>query len=193
MTFPEVMAPALRETRGNLLDPTSRLLNIGAQFGTAAGMGAPLRRIAGKPDPELFARTTEPHDLGWILVSAVYEAFVSTYERRTRDLLRIATGGSGQLPEGELHPDLVNRLTAECVRTAQSVLAMCIRATDYLPPVDPTFSDFLRAMVTADFELNRADDSGLRASMIESFACAEFARSRSDRWPFSRCCWNPKT
>ena len=169
MTFPEVMAPALRETRGNLLDPNSRLLNIGAQFGTAAGMGAPLRRIAGKPDPELFARTTEPHELGWILVSAVYEAFVSTYERRTRDLLRIATGGSGQLPEGELHPDLVNRLTAECVRTAQSVLAMCIRATDYLPPVDPTFSDFLRAMVTADFELNRADDSGLRASMIESF------------------------
>src|SRR4029077_2320474 len=73
------------------------------------------------------------------------------------------------LPEGELHPDLVNRLTAECVRTAQSVLAMCIRATDYLPPVDPTFSDFLRAMVTADFELNRADDSGLRASMIEAF------------------------
>jgi hypothetical protein len=46
---------------------------------------------------------------------------------------------------------------------------MCIRATDYLPPVDPTFSDFLRAMVTADFELNRADDSGLRAAMIEAF------------------------
>jgi hypothetical protein len=55
------------------------------------------------------------------------------------------------------------------VRTAQSVLFMCIRATDYLPPVDPTFSDFLRAMVTADFELNRADDSGLRADMIEAF------------------------
>jgi hypothetical protein len=46
---------------------------------------------------------------------------------------------------------------------------MCIRATDYLPPVDPTFSDFLRAMVTADFELNRSDDSGLRAAMIEAF------------------------
>jgi hypothetical protein len=46
---------------------------------------------------------------------------------------------------------------------------MCIRGTDYLPPVDPTFSDFLRAMVTADFELNRADDSGLRAAMIEAF------------------------
>ena len=169
LTFSEVVAPAIRGTRGNLLDPANPLLDIGAQFGSAAGKGGPLRRIAGKPDPALFARTREPHDLGWILVSAVYEGFVSTYERRSRDLLRLASGGSGRLPEGELHPDLVNRLTSECVRTAQAVLSMCIRATDYLPPVDPTFSDFLRAMVTADFELNRADDSGLRAAMIEAF------------------------
>ncbi|HKQ26243.1 MAG TPA: hypothetical protein VJT81_17475 [Burkholderiales bacterium] len=169
LTFAEVVAPAIRESRGNLLDPKNRLLDIGAQFGSAAGKGGPLRRIAGKPDPALFARTKEPHDLGWILVSAVYEGFVSTYQRRTGDLLRLATGGSGRLPDGELHPDLVNRLSWECVRTAQSVLSMCIRATDYLPPVDPTFSDFLRAMVTADFELNRADDSGLRADMIEAF------------------------
>jgi hypothetical protein len=27
----------------------------------------------------------------------------------------------------------VNRLAIECARTAQSVLLMCIRATDYLP------------------------------------------------------------
>jgi len=169
LTFPEVVAPAIRESRGDLLDPTNRLLDIGAQFGAAAGKGGPLRRIAGKPNPELYARTTEPHDLGWILVSAVYEGFVSTYVRRTRDLVRLATGGSGRLPDGELHPDLIGRLTTECVRTAQSVLSMCIRATDYLPPVDPTFSDFLRAIVTADFELNRADDTGLRAAMIEAF------------------------
>src|SRR6185295_16398287 len=109
--------------------PDNRLLDIGAQFGSASGKGAPLRRIAGNPDPALFAKTDEPHDLGWILVSAVFEGFVSTYESRTRDLLRLATGGSGRLPEGELHPDLVNRLTWECVRTAQAVLSMCIRAT----------------------------------------------------------------
>lgn len=169
LTFAEVVVPAIRDVRGNLLDPNNRLLDIGAQFGSAAGKGGPLRRIAGKPDPALFARTREPHALGWILVSAVYEGFVSTYERRTRDLLRLATGGSGRLPEGDLHPDLIIRLTNECVRAAQSVLSMCIRATDYLPPVDPTFSDFLRAMVTADFELNRSDDSGLRADMIEAF------------------------
>jgi hypothetical protein len=169
LTFPEVVAPAIRESRGDLLDPNNRLLDIGAQFGSATGKGGPLRRIVGKPNPALFASIKEPHALGWILVSAVYEGFVSNYVRRTRDLVRLATGGTGRLPEGELHPDFINRLTAECVRTAQSVLSMCIRATDYLPPVDPTFSDFLRAMITADFELNRADDSGLRAAMIEAF------------------------
>lgn len=169
LTFPELVAPVIRETRGDLLAENNIMLNIGSQFGAATGKGQALRRIAGKPDPGLFSRTKEPHALGWILVSAVYEGFVLTYVRRTRDLLRLATGGSGRLPEGELHPDLVNRLTYECVRTAQSVLSMCIRATDYLPPVDPTFSDYLRAMVTADFELNRADDSGLRADMIEAF------------------------
>jgi hypothetical protein len=169
LTFAEVVAPAIRDCRGDLLSPANRLLDIGAQFGSAAGKGGPLRRVAGKPDPTVFAHTREPHDLGWILVSAVYEGFNATYVRRTRDLLRLATGGSGRLPDGDLQPDLINRLTAECIRTAQSVLSMCIRATDYLPPVDPTFSDFLRAMVTADFELNRADESGLRADMIEAF------------------------
>jgi hypothetical protein len=46
---------------------------------------------------------------------------------------------------------------------------MCIRAFDYLPPVDVTFGDYLRALVTADFELNPRDTSGLRRAMIESF------------------------
>ncbi|OBB26255.1 hypothetical protein A5792_03900 [Mycolicibacterium peregrinum] len=169
LTFPEVVAAAIRETRNNLLDPKGRLLDIGAQFGSAAGKGHALRSIAATRDPSKVASTTEPHALGWILVSAVYDGFVDTYERRTRDLIRIATGGSGKLPDGELHPDLVNRLAGECVRTAQTVLSMCIRATDYLPPVDPTFSDYLRAMITADFELNRSDETGVRASMIEAF------------------------
>jgi hypothetical protein len=82
LTFPEVVAPAIRESRGDLLDPKNRLLDIGAQFGSAAAKGGPLRRIAGRPDPALLALTKEPHDLGWILVSAVYEGFVNTYRWR---------------------------------------------------------------------------------------------------------------
>jgi hypothetical protein len=46
---------------------------------------------------------------------------------------------------------------------------MCIRAFDYLPPVDITFGDYLRALVTADYELNPVDDYGVRAAMIEGF------------------------
>jgi len=56
------------------------------------------------------------------------------------------------LPQGALHPDLVTRLSGECVRIAQSVLTMRIRAFDYLPRADVTFGTFLRARVTADFK-----------------------------------------
>jgi hypothetical protein len=45
---------------------------------------------------------------------------------------------------------------------------MCIRALDYLPPVDVTFASFLRALVTADWELNPLDEAGLRAAVIEA-------------------------
>ena len=34
---------------------------------------------------------------------------------------------------------------------------MCIRAFQYLPPVDVTFGDFLRSAVTADRDLFPAD------------------------------------
>ena len=168
-TYTEVVREVIRTTHGDLLHVKNPLLDIGAQFGAAAGMGAALRQVGEAADATEFARTQEPHALGRILVSAVFEGFVRTFERRTTDLVRIATGGSWRLPEAEPHPDVVSRLTMECAKTAQSVMAMCIRATDYLPPVDPTFSDLLRAMVTADYELNRADDLGLRASMIEAF------------------------
>ena len=92
-----------------------------------------------------------------------------TYQARIDDLIRIATGGTGNLPEGELHPDLVNRIAQEASRTAQAVLNMCIRAFEYLPPIDITFGDYLRALVTADFELSPSDEIGLRANMIEAF------------------------
>ncbi len=167
-TFPEVVRRVMSDTRGDLLR-RSPLLEIGAQFGAAVGLGEALRTVGQAPDPTLIARTREPHRLGRVLVAAVYEGFVRAFERRTKDLIAIATGGSGRLPEGDLHPDLVARLASEGAKTAQLVLTMVIRATDYLPPVDPTFSDFLRAMVTADYELHRADEIRLRASMIEAF------------------------
>ena len=112
---------------------------------------------------------TEPHARGSLLVAAVFEAFLSIYRRRTADLVRIATGGTGVLPQGELHPDLVSRLADEAAKCAGHVLNMCIRALDYCPPVDPTFGDYLRALLTADYDLVRYDDLGYRVAFIEAF------------------------
>jgi hypothetical protein len=145
------------------------LVDLARQFGYASGSGAALRSALDTPDPALYRKTPEPHDRGAILVGAVFDGFFATYQRRIRDLLRIATAGSGVLPAGDLHPDLVNRVAAEASKAAQHLLTMCIRAFDYLPPVDVTFGDFLRAVVTADYEVAPEDEYRLRASLIEGF------------------------
>jgi hypothetical protein len=46
-----------------------------------------------------------------ILVAAIFDAFLAIYEKRTADLLRIATSGTGILGLGAIHPDLVERLS----------------------------------------------------------------------------------
>jgi hypothetical protein len=142
------------------------LFNIAAQFGQGLGSGKALRTALDSKTK--IQDVTEEHALGAVLVAALLEAFLASFDSRSADLVRIATGGTGILPPGNLHPDLVRRLTAECIRIAQSVLTMCIRAFDYLPPADVTFGSFLRALVTADWEVNPLDELGLRASVSEA-------------------------
>jgi len=83
--------------------------------------------------------------------------------------LRIATAGSGVLPAGALHPDLVARLSDEAAMTAGHMLTMCVRALDYCPPVDLTFGDYLRALVTADVQIVPEDRLGYRTAVVEAF------------------------
>jgi hypothetical protein len=83
--------------------------------------------------------------------------------------LRIATGGTGMLPEGALHPDLVRRLADEAGKIAQRVLTICIRALDYLPPVDVTFGDYIRGLITADHDLAPDDTRNYRIALIGAF------------------------
>lgn len=120
-------------------------------------------------DPLLLDHVEEVHDRGSILVAAVFDAYLRIYEDRIADLERIATGGSGQLPDGELHPDLVMRMAQEASKAAGHVLRMCIRAMDYVPPVDITFGEFLRALITADYELVPSDERRYRVAFIEAF------------------------
>lgn len=167
-SFRALLSQQIQQTRAALTERTP-LVELARQFGHGLGTNQALRSALDKPDRKLIGRMYEPHDRGAILVAAVFDGFFATYQRRIKDLLRIATGGTGVLPGGDLHPDLVNRIASEAARSAESVLRMCIRAFEYLPPVDITFGDYLRALVTADFELSPDDEFGMRAAVIEGF------------------------
>lgn len=179
-SFPEVLRHQIAKTRGDLASQ-SLLGQLAQQFGRATGRYGALRNAIGEvdpktgewaplePDPEAYHTTLEPHARGAILVAAVFDAYISIYKRRVGDLFRLATGGTGVLPAGAIHPDLVNRLAAQAAKSARHVLTMCIRALDYCPPVDITFGDYLRALVTADSDVMPDDDRGYRVAFIEAF------------------------
>jgi hypothetical protein len=179
-SLPDVLRHQIAATRGDL-GSQNRLGELAQQFGQAIGRSGALRSAIGetdaetgewkpiKPDPSAYRRAKEPHERGAILVAAVFDAFLTIYRARVADLLRIATEGTGVLPEGHLHPDLVIRLADEAATSAQRVLGMCIRALDYCPPVDITFGDYLRALVTADFENDPVDDAHQRVAFVEAF------------------------
>src|SRR5262249_11335943 len=97
------------------------------------------------------------------------DAFLTIYKRRSASLLRVAGGGSGP-PAGELHPDLVALLAEQSSLAAQHVLRMCVRALDYCAPVDITFGEYLRGVVTADADLVPDDSLNYRLAFIEAFA-----------------------
>lgn len=168
-TMPLVLRAAIRETRGET--PLSESLGVLAQqFGDATGMHKALRSfIVATPDPSAYKTITEPHGRGALLVAAVFAAFARVYDRKTRDLFRLATGGSGVLPQGEIPFDLVERLAVEAANVAASILTTCIRALDYCPPVDLTFGEYLRALITADRDLIPDDKDGYRVAFITAF------------------------
>ncbi|MFO0907724.1 MAG: hypothetical protein U0794_05080 [Isosphaeraceae bacterium] len=177
---PAVLWHQLARSKGDL-SKESLLGALAVQFGEALGKHGALRGYLGHydpqtrkwtpkvPDPRAITQVFEPHERGAILVAALFRAFTNIYENRVRDLRRIASGGTGELPEGDLHPDLVTRLAEEAARAAGHVLTMCIRALDYIPPIDLTFGEYLRALITADYDLVRNDDRRYRVSFLSAF------------------------
>ena len=177
-TIPEVLQPEITRTRGDI-EADSMLGKLAIQFGRATGGRGALRDAIGSveggvwkrstPDPAELSKRLTPHSRGAVLVAAVFDAFIAIYETRVADLLRIATGGTGMLPSGAIHPDLARRLADEAAKTAGHVLTMCIRAVDYLPPVDVTFFEYLRGLITADFDLISDDRYNYRVAFVEAF------------------------
>jgi hypothetical protein len=168
-TISDLVRFEIARVRGNLFDE-GLLSGLANQFGEASGRRAPLRDyVNADPKTLRYPDVEDAHDRGSILVYAIYDAFRKIVDRRTKDLIRIATGGSGVLAAGALHPDLVQRLTTETCKAAEQVLRMCVRALDYCPPVDITFGDYLRAVITADLDIVEDDKYGYRVAFMEAF------------------------
>jgi len=132
-TYADVVADAVAAAQTDL-EKGGGLLELAREFGESTGRGAALRNAIAdqQPTPERFLAASEPHERGACFVAAVFDAFLLTYRARIADLLRIATGGSGVLPPGRLHPDLVARVADEAVKNAERFLGMVVRAFDYL-------------------------------------------------------------
>lgn len=179
-TFPEVLKHQIAKTRGNLA-AQNLLGQLAQEFGKAIGNYGGLRDAIGhtdpvtkmwvphQPSPNEYATKMGFHERGALLVAAIFDAFLNIYKNRIRKLLRIATNGTGILPEGDLHPDMVDLLANYASETASRVLRICVRAVDYCPPIDITFGDYLRAIITADADLVADDDRKYRIAFIEAF------------------------
>jgi hypothetical protein len=146
------------------------IVDLARQFGEAMGNRKALRSALGTPpDPQALERAFEPHERGAILVAAVFDAFFTVYINRTRDLIRMAYPDGRELVPNFLHSDLANRLADEAAKTADRIQNICLRALDYCPPVDITFGDYLRALVTSDRDAAVEDGVGYRAALINAF------------------------
>jgi hypothetical protein len=179
-TFGELVEQQLYASGGRM-DRYTVLGELATQFGEALqGNRGALRGMIGRwndkdewvplhPSPSDYTTHVEAHDRGAVLVATVFDAFQRTYSYRTRDLLRIATNGTGVLPEGSISADLVRRLAAEAGEIAEHLLSICIRALDYCPSHDITFGDYLRALITADLDIAPEDEAGYRLALIEAF------------------------
>jgi len=178
-SYPEVLQDQIARTGGDL-ERQSLLGALAQEFGKGLGRSGALRDAIGgfangewrphEPDNTALHRANGPHARGAILVAAVFRAFLNIYRGRVADLFRIASGGRGILQPGSLDPDLVARLADEAATSAHHMLNICIRAMDYVPPVNVSFGDYLRAIITADYDLFPEDKHGYRAAFLEAFA-----------------------
>lgn len=153
------------------IEQTNPLIQLAQQFGEARGGGdVGLRSAIGTPpnSDDIHTRLDDPHFRGSILVSAVFDAYFSVYMRKGAELFQIHrdAGGGNSV---DLPPQLAETLAASASLTAEFFFRLCARALDYCPPVDVTFGDFLRALMTVARDLQPDDEDGVRDALMEAF------------------------
>lgn len=185
-SYADVVEAAIRDSRGNL-SHAGLLTDLAQEFGHATSSPRETRALrsaidveglaafdsdamlAGKRDPKPYRANMEVHDMGSVLVSAVFEAFVTIFRRKTQPLLRLAGIPSEEVGQRELGPELVHALAEEASQVADNFLNICIRAIDYCPPLDMSLGEYLRALITADAAMVVRDKWGYREALMRSF------------------------
>lgn len=170
-----VVRQAIERTGG---DPEmdSLMASVALQFGQTTDRKGPLRSAidtagmgshAAATEPKRYdPKEPDPHVLGTVLVSAIFDAFSVVFQRKTKRYRQMA----GRTNTGPLDTNLVEILADQVGELATQFLSICIRAIDYCPPIDLTFGEYLRAMITADFDLVPDDPWGYRETLIDAFA-----------------------
>jgi hypothetical protein len=103
------------------------------------------------------------HRRGEIIVAAMLNAFLDIWEARIADLGNIEDAQGREMKDRSV-------VVEAGARVADHLLTMAIRAIDYCPPVDLSFSDFLSALLTIDSEVVPDDDRyGYRAALLAQF------------------------
>jgi hypothetical protein len=171
--------------------PLNPLVQLALQFGEARGAGRGLRSALGtKPNSEdINTRVDDPHFRGSILVAAVFDAYFTVYMSSATDLFRILHAG-GPGPAGdELPGPLADRLARVAADTATYFFRLCARALDYCPPVDVTFGDFLRALITVATELDPIKGSGVRVALMQAFRLRGIYPESASFFSEDALCW----
>lgn len=148
------------------------LVDIARQFGETTGDGRTPLRVAfeheGGPDDAVtegrYRPDLEAHEMGAVLLRAVFDAFRWIYDRKTAKLKTLAP------PQGtRLTAELIDLLAEEAEKLAGQFSRILIRAIDYCPPLDLRLGDYLRAIVTADFDLLPDDPWAYREAFVRAF------------------------
>jgi hypothetical protein len=150
----------------------SALLGLAEQMGNelSAVRGGALRRSVtlarGKPYMSM-PDYKEAHLRGELIVAAMMNAFLDIWVSRLDKI--------GTLARGKKDRSIV---VEEGARVADHLLTMAIRAIDYCPPVDLTFSDYLSALLTIDREVVPDDTKyGYRDALLTNFKAYDITKA----------------
>ena len=166
-TLPGLLESQIAQRGAPLWEP-GPFVELAGEFGHGSGRHGAVRQALDDPSKRIAQSSlTEPHERGAVLVAALFEAFFAAYTQRIQLVLRIG-GHTAATDARNLSQELVTVICRQAREAASMVLTMAVRAIDYLPAVDITFSAFLDAVIAADTDLFPEDRDGFRRSFVEA-------------------------